>query len=115
MKKTYFLVLASTIFTVFHLSAQTVKLDSTVMGSQYANQIFYDMKNGQVGSASIANWDIAHTSDIRDNCIRVNHINGIRVIHYKPNTSWESFDTAGWKTWGMNYNDIHNHEKGAMT
>ncbi|MCC7297619.1 MAG: T9SS type A sorting domain-containing protein, partial [Bacteroidia bacterium] len=42
-------------------------------------------------------------------------INGIRVIHYKPNTSWESFDTAGWKTWGMNYNDIHNHEKGAMT
>ncbi len=99
------------------VTAQTLKLDSATMGAGYANQIFYDMKNGNVGSALVSNWDIAHTTDPRSACIRANHMNGIEIMAYPKNgtAGWASFDTTGWKTWRKRFNDLHIHDFGAFS
>lgn len=95
--------------------SQTVK-DSVSMGAVYANEIYYSLKNGQVGQSAINNWDIAHTTIKTDNNIRANHINGVELMLYpKGDTSkWSSFDTSGWKTWKKLYNNIEKREKGAF-
>jgi hypothetical protein len=116
MIKKYLTILFAGAFLFGKAEAQTVKYDSIAMGPGYANQIYYDMANGLAGSSAVNNWDIAHAANGRSACIRANHMTGLRVIHYpKGDTSqWSSFDTTGWKTWGMNWNDIHDHEKGAF-
>lgn len=86
------------------------------MGPQYTNQIFYDIATGEKNTAVVNNWDIAHTTQGRDNCIRANHIPGLRIFQYpkgKTNT-WSSFDTSGFSTWQPLWNDLHAHEKGAF-
>lgn len=117
MKNTY------TIFTLLLASvcsqavAQSLVIDSVVMGNKYQNQIYYDMATGIKGSAVIKTyWDIAHTTDSRDNCIRANHITGLRVYPYPKGdkSTWSTFDTSGWAKWMLDWNDIHKHERGAF-
>lgn len=96
--------------------AQTLANDSAIMGPGYANQVYYDIKTGAKANAAVNNWDIAHTSVSRDNCIRANHMSGLRVFLYPKGKTdaWSTFDTAGWKTWSPYWNDIHDHNKGAF-
>ncbi|MBM3920430.1 MAG: T9SS type A sorting domain-containing protein [Sphingomonadales bacterium] len=114
----YILRILSALFalTAGNISAQAILNDSAIMGPGYANQIFYDIKTGAKNSASVNNWDIAHTSVSRDNSIRANHMSGLRVIQYPKGKTdaWSTFDTAGWKTWSFLWNDIHDHNKGAF-
>ncbi|MBS3915336.1 MAG: T9SS type A sorting domain-containing protein [Bacteroidetes bacterium] len=114
MIKKYLVPIFSAVLAVGNVKAQSVTYDSIQMGTSYTNQIFYDMATGQKGSASVKGWDIAHTTEVMDNCIRANHMTGMQVIHYKGSGNWSTFDTAGWKSWGLNYNDIHVHQKGAF-
>lgn len=97
------------------LTAQ-VKEDSVTMGSNYPNQIYYDIKTGQIGTAPITDWHIAHTTLGRDNCIRANHMAGMEVYQYLKgsNADWANFDTTNWKTWKKQWNSINIHENGAF-
>lgn len=99
--------------------SQTLMQDSVIMGASYANQMYYDVKTGEKNGSPVNNWDIAHTTVGRDNCIRANHMSGLRVYRY-PNgkaTDWSSFDTTGFSggNWRPLWNDQHVHEKGAFT
>lgn len=117
MKKKHYMMVASALLATMSLKAQALKFDSILMGTGYANQIFYDMATDEKGSSAVSNWDIAHSTDARSSCIRANHMTGLRVISYPKNGvgGWSTFDTAGWKTWRVRYNDIHNHDKGAFS
>jgi hypothetical protein len=116
MKNSLCLLLATAALTAINVSAQGVLNDSAIMGQGYANQVFYDVKTGAKATSAVNNWDIAHTSVSRDNCIRANHMSGLRVFQYPKGKTdaWSSFDTAGWTAWKPLWNDIHDHNKGAF-
>lgn len=116
MIRNYLSILVPAFLAHSALNAQSIKNDSAIMGPGYTNQVFYDMATGQKGTSTVSSWDIAHTSDVRDNCIRVNHMNGIQVFYYAKDDGdgWASFDTSGFTTWNRYYNDIHDHQKGAL-
>ncbi len=99
------------------LNAQAIIKDSAVMGPGYATQVFYDIKTGTKSTAMVNNWDIAHTSVSRDNCLRANHMSGLRVLQYPKGKTdaWSTFDTTGWSSWKLLWNDIHDHNKGAFS
>lgn len=103
-------------FANMGVEAQNVVRDSAIMGPQYANQIYYDIATGEKNQAAVNNWDIAHTTQGRDNCIRANHMAGLRVFQYPKGktNAWSSFDTAGFSNWKYSWNDLHAHEKGAF-
>lgn len=117
MKYTFRIVLITTVFFAKNISAQTILNDSAIMGPGYATQVFYDIKTGAKATSAVNNWDIAHTSVSRDNCIRANHMSGLRVFQYPKGKTdaWSSFDTTGWTTWSMLWNDVHDHNKGAFS
>lgn len=117
MKKIYVSALVLSLVSSAQLFGQGIQTDSVQMGAGYANQVFYDMKTGVKGTATIANWDIAHSSDARSSCIRANHMTGLMVFSYPNNTNagWATFDTSGWENWRQRYNDIHDHDKGAFS
>ena len=96
--------------------AQTILNDSAIMGPSYAGQVYYDIKTGAKATTPVNNWDIAHTSVSRDNCIRANHMSGLRVFQYPKGKTdaWSSFDTSGWSAWKPLWNDINDHNKGAF-
>jgi hypothetical protein len=98
------------------IQAQTIVRDSAIMGPQYTNQIYYDIGTGEKNTALMNNWDIAHTTQGRDNCLRANHAAGLRVFQYPKGktNSWSTFDTSGFSTWKPLWNDLHAHEKGAF-
>lgn len=106
MKALFSSILALTACSV---SAQTVMRDSTTMGAGYANQVYYDIETGAQATSLINNWDIAHTSISRDNCIRANHMNGLRVYVYPKGgvSTWSTVDTSGFSTWAPRWNDLH--------
>jgi len=98
------------------LCSQTILNDSAIMGPGYSTQVFYDIKTASKNNSAVNNWDIAHTSVSRDNCIRANHMSGLRVFQYPKGKTdaWSSFDTSGWSSWKPLWNDIHDHNKGAF-
>jgi hypothetical protein len=116
MKNSLCLLLASAALAAINVSAQGMLNDSAIMGPGYANQVFYDVKTGAKATSAVNNWDMAHTSVSRDNCIRANHMSGLRVFQYPKGKTdaWSSFDTAGWTAWKPLWNDIHDHNKGAF-
>jgi hypothetical protein len=116
MKPTFPFILSSLLLSFQTLKAQTIMKDSAVMGPGYATQVFYDIKTGTKSTTMVNNWDIAHTSVSRDNCIRANHMSGLRVFQYPKGKTdaWTSFDTTGWASWNPLWNDIHDHNKGAF-
>lgn len=96
-------------------SAQWVN-DSIQMGAGYRNEVFYSMGGGTRGITPIGDWELAHTQVKMDNCIRVNHVAGVRVIPYPKGAiaDWNQFDTAGWQSWRMVFNNINKRELGAF-
>jgi hypothetical protein len=116
MKYAFQILPALLVLSAENLVAQTVLNDSAIMGPGYANQVYYDVKTGTKSNAAVNNWDIAHTSVSRDNCIRANHMSGLRVFQYPKGKTdaWASFDTTGWASWKPAWNDIHDHNKGAF-
>jgi hypothetical protein len=98
------------------LNAQTWKSDSITMTAGYSNQVFYKMGTGTAGSSLISNWDIAHYTSVRDNGLKINHMNGLELYNYPngDNTAWATFDTAGAYTWAPLWNSIDKKNIGAF-
>jgi hypothetical protein len=117
MKKAH-IILGTVIATLCSspLEAQTVVSDSVAMGAGYGKAVYYNIRTGAETSANMDLWHFSHTTVSRDNCIRVNHMGGVEVYAYPKgdNTQFSQFDTAGWASWKKHYNDIHEHEKGAL-
>lgn len=96
-------------------SAQWVS-DSIQMGPGYRNEVFYSLGGGNQGNSPLMDWELAHTQVKMDNCIRANHVAGVRVVPYPKGdiNDWNKFDTSGWKSWRMVFNDIKKRELGAF-
>ena len=117
MKKA-FIILGTVIATLCSSpsKAQTVVSDSVAMGAGYGKAVYYNIRTGTETPAAMDLWHFSHTTVSRDNCIRMNHMAGVEVYAYPKgdNSQFASFDTAGWASWNKFYNDIHEHEKGAL-
>ena len=103
-------------FLSTQLFAQTPIKDTVSMGSGYANAVYYNLRTGAKSQSAISTWHMSHTTVSRDNCIRLNHLNGVDVYTYPKgsNKDFSTMDTAGWSSWKHLYNDIHTHELGAL-
>lgn len=98
------------------LFAQSTFKDTVSMGQGYANAVYFNLRTGAKSQSAITSWHLAHTTVSRDNCIRLNHMNGVDVYAYPKgdNKDFGKMDTAGWMSWKRFYNDIHTHELGAL-
>lgn len=108
-------ILCSAFFSA-QLIAQTPIKDTVSMGPGYANAVYYNLRTGAKSQSAISTWHMSHTTVSRDNCIRLNHLNGVDVYAYPKgsNKDFSTMDTAGWSSWKHLYNDIHTHELGAL-
>ncbi len=108
-------ILCSAFFSA-QLFAQTPIKDTVSMGPGYANTVYYNLRTGAKSQSAISTWHMSHTTVSRDNCIRLNHLNGVDVYAYPKgsNKDFSTMDTAGWSNWKHLYNDIHTHELGAL-
>lgn len=82
----------------------SVRVDSLVMGADYANDIFYNLKKGEVTSVPRNNWDIAFKTNIRSSSIITNSATGVNLWEYpiEDTSKWNTLDTAGMKkTWKL--------------
>jgi hypothetical protein len=97
------------ILSVFQSNAQFVN-DSTIMGSSYRNDVYYNLETGSKDTARVRNWDLAFSmiKQIGDPFLAIlaNHSNGVFVRkHPRLDASqWAAFDTLGWKGWTELYN-----------
>ena len=98
------------------LFGQTTYKDTVSMGPGYANAVYFNLRTGEKSQSAISTWHMSHTTVSRDNCVRLNHLNGVDVYAYPKgnNKDFSKMDTAGWMSWKHLYNDIHTHELGAL-
>ena len=86
-------------------------------GAGYANDVFFSLENGIVGTAPTANWDLAfEVTGPFSIGIRVNDANGRDLAVY-PNadiSGWDNIDTTGFAGWPKLYNRIDAWENGAF-
>jgi len=105
-----FLFFALSFFT---LNAQTTVSDFVVLGTQYANQSFYSLDNGEKAKVSNTNWDLQFGTSQRSAMVRTNDAKNIQVYALaNPDTAnWNNIDTSG-----MNrlYNADTSWEYGAL-
>lgn len=94
-------------FAALATSAQAVVTDTVIMGSGYANQVWYSLPNDEAGTAAKNNWDIAfRASGGMSSDIMVNHSGGGTSWVYPKSAKagWASVDTTGLSTWTAQYN-----------
>lgn len=100
------LLLAAFGCAAFASTAQTVT-DTVIMGSGYANQIWYSLPHDEMATQPKNNWDLAfRTSGSMGSSIMVNHSGGGTIWVY-PNAAiagWKTVDTTGLSTWTPQYN-----------
>jgi hypothetical protein len=77
--------------------AQTTVSDFVVLGSQYANQSFYSLANGEKAKVSNTNWDLQFGTAQRSAMVRINDAKNIQAYALaNPDTAnWNSIDTIG--------------------
>lgn len=111
----HILLAASVFFFAGNASSQRV-IDTINMEPGYAKQVFYQIQTGSKHASGMTQWHIAHTTLQMDNAIRLNHAAGVFAYLYPKgdNSSYNNFDTAGWKSWTMPYNDMKNEAIGAL-
>jgi hypothetical protein len=99
------------------MSQVTMVEDSVIMGTGYANEIYYNMAHGQVSSYPRNSWDIAIRTRIMSSSIITNDGTGVVLYTYpKSDTSgWANFDTAGYLNWKPMFNDQDDWENGAFS
>jgi hypothetical protein len=77
----------------------TVVKETLTMGSGYANDVYYSLENGIVGTAPRANWEIAFHTNMFSSTILTNGGNGVQLYEYTkgPDTTvWNTvIDTTG--------------------
>lgn len=77
----------------------SIRVDSLVMGADYANDIYYDLKKGVVSTVPRNNWDLGFKTNPRSSSILINSTSGIKLWEYpvEDTSKWNSIDTAGMK------------------
>lgn len=80
--------------------------DSISMGAGYANDVYYSLENGIVGTAPRAGWDIAFSTDPMSSTVLINEGYGVELFTY-PNgdkDAWDALDTTGMSAWPAMFN-----------
>ena len=101
------------------VSTLHAKIDSLVMGPQYANQVWYSLSSGVHTTSLQSNWDIAFevtsTSGTTASVI-VNEGKGAKVYVVPDATieDWETIDTTGLSTWTPLHNSVTTLSDGAL-
>lgn len=93
MKKTVTLL---SLLTTIAVSAQT--LDSVYLGASYVDKVFYSMSNGEQGTISNDDWDLAIAVYSNQTAsVRVNGGFGAVLYQYDggDTTAWSTLDTTG--------------------
>lgn len=113
MKARYFTLIFLFIgFAGYSQTAHTIE-----QGAGYAEDVFFSLENGIVGTAPTANWDLAfEVTGPFSIGIRVNDANGRDLAVY-PNADiagWDNIDTTGFAGWPKLYNSIDLWENGAF-
>jgi len=105
------------LFTVYS-NAQTGDAvnDTSVMGANYINDVFYSLKNGNKTSVDRTNWDIAFRTNIMSSSILTNGGAEVKLYTYpKSDTNgWINTDTLGLYNWKPMFNSLKDWEKGAF-
>lgn len=87
--------------------------DSVEMGAGYANQVYYSLQNGVVGTALATGWHLAFEVPIRGAAIRINSARGVGVWSTTRDTSeWAALSLAD--TVERLYDDLCRWEVGAL-
>jgi hypothetical protein len=81
------------LFLCGHLLAQNTLIS---MQSDYQNQIFYSMSNGEVLNIPNDNWDIAFSTEVMSSTIRINGGKGVELFTYPlgDTSSWNNINTS---------------------
>jgi hypothetical protein len=111
MKKFYIFALFMILTGI--IGAQQVD-DVVITGEGYANQVWYSMENGEVGSADLNNWDLAFEIIGISASIRANTQKGL-VVYQAPFATgeWESLTELD-PNWPSLNNDITSWHRGAF-
>lgn len=112
---TFFLSIA--VFCVFMVNKTQAQTSGSIeMGPQYANEVFYSLKNGEVKSSPRSLWDIAFYTNAFSAGIITNDGAGVELYSYPwtDAAGWDSFDTTGFSTWPRMYNDASDFENGSF-
>ena len=80
--------------------------DSISMGAGYANDVYYSLENGTIGTASRSGWDIAFSTDPMSSTVMINEGYGVKLYTYPhgDRDAWETMDTTGMSAWPAMYN-----------
>lgn len=80
-------------------SKDTIRIDSLAMGADYADDIYYNLKQGKILSVPRNNWDIGFKTLGRSSCILINSASGVNLWEYpiQDTTKWSTLDTTGMK------------------
>jgi hypothetical protein len=104
-------------FSQTEKSGQAVNaLDSIVMGSGYANDIYLSFENGVVATVPRTNWDIGIYTKIFTAGIITNGAAGVNLYTYPKadTTGWATVDTSGISGWTVMYDNEKDWEDGAF-
>src|SRR5690554_2345932 len=114
MKKTLFLA-AFLLVGNQYSNAQTTT-ETVSIGAGYANETWYSLENGEQGTKSASDWDLAFDLSGFGTSIRINSGNGIMLYSY-PNgdiSDWANVDTSGLYNWNAIYNSDISWFEGAF-
>ena len=98
-------------------SGPEIKKETLTMGADYANDIYYSMKNGIVTTVDRDNWDIAFSVAARSSSILINEGAGVTLKEYPIPAGWQwldAIDTTGYSSWNQLNNSDVTWEKGAF-
>lgn len=81
-------------------SNDSIRIDSLTLGADYANDVYYSLKQGKVSEQPRNNWDIGFKTSVRSSSIIINSTSGISLWEYpvEDTTQWNTLDTAGMKS-----------------
>lgn len=105
MKKN--LLFAGLVLCGFATQAQTLVTDTVIMGTGYANQVWYSLSDDEAGSSAKNNWDLGfRIKGSMSSDILVNTSGSGAVWRYPKGdkSSWASVDTVGLSTWPKSFN-----------
>ncbi len=89
--------------------------DTVSTGAGYANQVWYNLEDGNETSAPRAEWDLAFAVPGFSTSIHANTASGVKVWAYPgTNAEWSAVDTNGLSTWPLLYNSETSWELGAL-
>ena len=87
-------------------SSPVVQAETLIMGSGYANDVFYSATTGVVSIASRNTWDIAFDTNLLSATIITNNASGVKLFTYPlgDTTVWNTVNITNVAAWAQMYN-----------